>query len=479
MGKASKLSVCSYTKRDWWGAGAVAAFATWNGLAFRMVNAPAVSLPWSFLSFPRRDETWLAALATVLAVALIIGLTTRDRMQRGGTVPAFSAKTPLVAAAICMVLGSASIMGEFASVAPVLACGILCGAGMAIALCIWVRIVAVGDTSLAPQRLILGFAIAFALDVIAGTLPSTAAHALVSLLPLAWCGCLLALSRQLANTLSAQEAPARSFANTLTLCVAIFGFAVFMGILGFDYDAIDAQRVRFVQASIMAGGAALATLVLTLLNRLSDIERIQIAVPLILTTAFVLLPISTASILREFAVALAQSTLLLTFVIALFSAREGEGVARFPFLLATLAALNLLGVFIGGVIRNTFGLDATALTFTALLVVYFVLLMILPLSRRRQKVEYVITGASIVSPAEIAQIRCQALAERYPELSAREKDVLLLMLQNYSNARMAETLVVSESTVKTHVRHVYAKMGISSRQQLLTEAESIPLSTAD
>lgn len=252
-----------------------------------------------------------------------------------------------------------------------------------------------------------------------------------------------------------------------------------MGILGFDYDAIDAQRVRFVQASIMAGGAALATLVLTLLNRLSDIERIQIAVPLILTTAFVLLPISTASILREFAVALAQSTLLLTFVIALFAAREGEGVARFPFLLATLAALNLLGVFIGGVIRNTFGLDATALTFTALLVVYFVLLMILPLSRRRQKVEYVITGASIVSPAEIAQIRCQALAERYPELSAREKDVLLLMLQNYSNARMAETLVVSESTVKTHVRHVYAKMGISSRQQLLTEAESIPLSTAD
>ena len=49
------------------------------------------------------------------------------------------------------------------------------------------------------------------------------------------------------------------------------------------------------------------------------------------------------------------------------------------------------------------------------------------------------------------------------------------MLQNYSNARMAETLVVSESTVKTHIRHVYAKMGIRSRQQLFAEAEAIPL----
>lgn len=476
MNTTSGLPARSFKKDDWLSTGAVAAFAAWNGLAFRMVNAPVVSLPWSFLSFPRRDEAWLIALATVLVVALLVAASTRmHERKKDGDAPRTNAL--LFGSALCMTLGSIGLTGNPDAAQLALACGALCGAGMAMTLCVWMRIVAAHVTPRSAQRMMGGFALACIIDLAVGALPAPAAQVLVSALPIAWCICLTASLKQ-PSTPSATEPPARSSANTLTLCVAMFGFAVFMGILGFDYDAIEAQRVRFVQASVMAGGAAVAAGALALLSHLSDIERIQIVVPLLLTTAFVLLPISTGPIVREIAVALAQSTLLLSFVVALFAANEGkerDASRRFPFLLAALAALNLGGVFVGGVIRNVFGLDATALTFTALLVVYFVLLIVLPLSRRKLKVEHVIRGASIASPAEIADIRCQALAERYPELSAREKDVLCLMLQNYSNARMAETLVVSESTVKTHIRHVYAKMGIRSRQQLFAEAEAIPL----
>ncbi|MDR1184647.1 MAG: helix-turn-helix transcriptional regulator [Coriobacteriales bacterium] len=101
-------------------------------------------------------------------------------------------------------------------------------------------------------------------------------------------------------------------------------------------------------------------------------------------------------------------------------------------------------------------------------------MVVLVLTRNRQKVEYVLTGA-VANEDSIAQARSTILAERFPQLSNRELEVLPLMLQNYGNARMAKTLVVSENTVKTHVRHIYAKMGINTRQQLLELASGIKL----
>lgn len=88
MNTTSGLPARSFKKDDWLSTGAVAAFAAWNGLAFRMVNAPVVSLPWSFLSFPRRDEAWLIALATVLVVALLVAASTRmHERKKDGDAP--------------------------------------------------------------------------------------------------------------------------------------------------------------------------------------------------------------------------------------------------------------------------------------------------------------------------------------------------------------------------------------------------------
>jgi len=51
-------------------------------------------------------------------------------------------------------------------------------------------------------------------------------------------------------------------------------------------------------------------------------------------------------------------------------------------------------------------------------------------------------------------------------LTTRESEVLALMLQHLTNAQIAEELVVELPTVKTHVRNVLAKLGISSRREL-------------
>jgi DNA-binding CsgD family transcriptional regulator len=52
----------------------------------------------------------------------------------------------------------------------------------------------------------------------------------------------------------------------------------------------------------------------------------------------------------------------------------------------------------------------------------------------------------------------------YPAgLTAREVDVLRLVAQGLTDARIAEQLVLSPRTVNTHLRSIYAKIGVSSR----------------
>lgn len=61
--------------------------------------------------------------------------------------------------------------------------------------------------------------------------------------------------------------------------------------------------------------------------------------------------------------------------------------------------------------------------------------------------------------------RTEALVQRY-RLSQRERDVLYLLAQGRDAPFIAKTLYISENTVRSHIKKIYAKVGIHSRQEL-------------
>jgi LuxR family transcriptional regulator, maltose regulon positive regulatory protein len=74
----------------------------------------------------------------------------------------------------------------------------------------------------------------------------------------------------------------------------------------------------------------------------------------------------------------------------------------------------------------------------------------------------------------ISQIR--PVAE---SLSKREIDVLRLLAVGYSvgysNLEIAQALVITESTVKMHLKHLYGKLDVHNRLQAVAQAQALQL----
>ena len=62
--------------------------------------------------------------------------------------------------------------------------------------------------------------------------------------------------------------------------------------------------------------------------------------------------------------------------------------------------------------------------------------------------------------------RCRQHAEACG-LSPREGEIFMYLARGHTPAFIAKTLVISESTVRTHAKSIYRKLGVSSREQLM------------
>jgi len=89
-------------------------------------------------------------------------------------------------------------------------------------------------------------------------------------------------------------------------------------------------------------------------------------------------------------------------------------------------------------------------------------------------IEGVARGEAAIDPAVQAHLLAalaESTAEPLPDgLTPREAEVLTLIAEGLSNSQIAERLVVSQATVKSHVNRVFAKAGVRDRARAVAYA---------
>jgi two-component system nitrate/nitrite response regulator NarL len=82
-------------------------------------------------------------------------------------------------------------------------------------------------------------------------------------------------------------------------------------------------------------------------------------------------------------------------------------------------------------------------------------------------------GETVLAPEVQAglvdELRARELGQRSP-LSTREAQILALIAEGLSSRKIAERLAIRSSTVKTHVHHLFEKLGVNDRAAAVAEA---------
>lgn len=91
----------------------------------------------------------------------------------------------------------------------------------------------------------------------------------------------------------------------------------------------------------------------------------------------------------------------------------------------------------------------------------------------------VAAGETVLAPSIaaklVSRVRADAATVASPTLSPREREVLALVAEGRSNPEIARTLYIGEATVKTHLLHVFEKLGVNDRTRAVTRAMELGL----
>ncbi len=92
-------------------------------------------------------------------------------------------------------------------------------------------------------------------------------------------------------------------------------------------------------------------------------------------------------------------------------------------------------------------------------------------------IQAVAAGDTLFGPSVASQVMTffsslgtRAPEQLFPELTDREREVLALIAEGYTNAEITERLVVSPKTVRNHISHIFSKLQVADRAQAIMRA---------
>lgn len=318
--------------------------------------------------------------------------------------------------------------------------------------------------------------VAFGLYALVGTMMHPYAVLATALLPIGSFACVVSSFVLVPREVARSKAARYAVPWKIVAIMALAGFA--SGLAGSVLANPEGGQaaVHRIWATGVAGAVILG-LALLRSEKFDARFLAQACVPLALA-ACLLMPAawSSAGFMVSFFVKLAYVwfTIFALMLLANLAFRFGIPTLR---MFAIARACSEAAIFSGVIIRRFLegsGLsqDGTVLLISACAgVVVVCACVLLWRSERAVNADWgaagieVASGERVMGPRERLILRCEQLARTHG-LTARETEVLTLIAQRKTRSEIEQELFLSQNTVKTHVRHIYAKLGIHSKSDV-------------
>ena len=454
-----------------------------------------------------------AALSAVL-VALFAALRRLTRLGRDGGFPAPGLGRALdLAAAACMAASSALLVAPPAAVvasavladAAVVSGSALGGVGVAWAYMRWGQLYARLDIRLAAPLVFVTMAAGSVAKAVVDLLPALPAAALLVVVPFlgALCVC-----RSLDGVPAAPE-PARLYygrtlGSLVRLALGIAAYSLTVGVIQsmmLETSVIPAASVLVHHGSEVLLGLGMAVWVTSLGRGLNFCRTWRIILVLMGTALIFQQHIGADEATYLLSLIRTAQTFLIVFLflgladvarhspynpMAVFSL--GWCAYTLPFMAGKLAGDWLLAA------TPDAGFVSSVILWVLVAVMLFVLdegsvgnrLIFTELadggeddtlasrvaSVQRELNDHAASSGQAGRGADVLALRCEAVAARYG-LTPREQEILSLLVRGRSKAHIAEAFLISENTVRGHVKHIYAKLEVHGKQELLDKVDAI------
>lgn len=301
------------------------------------------------------------------------------------------------------------------------------------------------------------------------------------LLPIVATVCLIkSLSEVTPYTFKTETSQIKSVFSTLwrpTFCTASFGFVWQAATRLGDMS----QSTSLLPDVLAFSGFAIAVLFLALFavfsSRQLNLLRVYQALFPVITGAFLLLPFlggtygPTLSAILMFGFELVN--MLLIFVCAETAFRQKiSPIVAYGLSIGLVLTAMALGHITGGFFTMlATGYDFVQLTGITLATIYLLSVVLLLIFRKpagdsEVKVDDENRPDAAASRTDLVDRRTEQLANDHG-LSPREKEVAHLVVRGHNVTSISERLFISENTTRGHMKSIYRKLGIHSRQDLL------------
>lgn len=429
-----------------------------------------------------------------------------------GSKSAFKNKWVLTLSALMAAIGAVSSMPGIGEAMPIFVSGAFVGIGSSVLLISWLDIFSKGTVSGSLTEVGVAFALSFAISLVLSLAGEIALVFTMIMCPVFSCSALLLLNCTSCRAMDQKSnqvivAQGRKLEIRNLICVFFFGFAV--GVMR-NYSASHTFGLdsTVVDAILSLSGLAIC-IVVVVLFRLANVSAARFlyrASFVCILMACVLMAAGRENIIMAVSIAFIAMQCFSCCLIAraIFSswALGGSALKKSITTFGMLYTGEFLGISSALVLVPVTSVMQVCIVLAgALLVSYvfffteadFILISKKTEPVRLQGVLSEVFGAisevkkanvlssqksecvNICTDASIDQVLrteisldelCDAVSAEFG-LTPRESEILPSVARGRTLARIQEELFISASTVNTHIRHIYAKCGVASRQELL------------